>query len=86
MEINCIKANLEEEEFIMVKNNDELSQEKVDEMKAKADANEEVKSDKEPASDLYGTLEGKEEGSNVEIPTDHAVEDAKEWVDNENIR
>lgn len=73
----------------MVKNNDELSKEKVDEMEAKADADEEVtevNEDKEPASDLYGTLKGKDKETNVEIPTEGSVEDAKEWVDNENIR
>lgn len=70
----------------MVKNNDELSQEKIDEMKAKADEEKNVDSNKEPASDLYGSLKGKEDETNVEIPTEHAVEDAKDWVDKENIR
>ncbi len=70
-------------------NKDELSQEKLEEMEAKADADkvaDEINDDKEPASDLYGTLKGKEKGTNVEIPTEHSVEDAKDWVDKENIR
>ncbi len=39
-----------------------------------------------PASDIYGEIECKEEETGVEIPTEDAVEDAKEWVDQENRR
>ncbi|NLY21028.1 MAG: DUF3787 domain-containing protein [Tissierellia bacterium] len=42
--------------------------------------------DKIPASDIYSDILCKEEETGVEIPTEDAVEDAKDWVDQENRR
>lgn len=42
--------------------------------------------DARPQSNLYQDLEGTEKETNVEVPTDDAVEDIKEWVDEENRR
>ncbi len=38
-----------------------------------------------PASDIYAEVE-KEPETNVDIPTEKSVEEAKEWVDQENRR
>lgn len=35
-------------------------------------------------TDVYNDTECKIKGSNVAVPTEEAVEDAKEWVDDEN--
>ncbi|MCD1147735.1 DUF3787 domain-containing protein [Peptoniphilus sp. KCTC 25270] len=40
----------------------------------------EAKHEKTPASDLYGRIEGKDPETGVEIPTEDAVEDAAEWI------
>ena len=37
-----------------------------------------------PDSDVYAKSEGKDPETGIEIPTDQEVEEAKEWVDNEN--
>ncbi len=42
--------------------------------------------DSKPQSDVYSSTECHLEDSNVAIPTDEAVEDAKTWVDDENRR
>lgn len=34
-----------------------------------------------PSSDLYSNVEGKDSETGVEIPTEEAVEEAKEWVE-----
>lgn len=39
-----------------------------------------------PQSEVYDSTECHLEDSNVAIPTDDAVENAKEWVDDENRR
>ncbi len=39
---------------------------------------------KKPQSEVYDSTECHLEDSNVAIPTDEAVENAKEWVDDEN--
>lgn len=40
----------------------------------------------QPQSDVYSETECHLEDSNVAIPTDEAVEEAKQWVDDENRR
>lgn len=40
--------------------------------------------DKRPQSEVYDSTECHLDDSNVAIPTDDAVEHAKEWVDDEN--
>lgn len=39
-----------------------------------------------PQSDVYSSTECHLEDSNVAVPTDEAVAEAKEWVDDENRR
>lgn len=39
---------------------------------------------KSSASDVYGSTECQTEGAKVDIPTEEAVEQAKEWVEDEN--
>lgn len=41
---------------------------------------------KTPHSDVYSDIEGVDPETGVEIPTDEAVDEAKDWVDNENRR
>ena len=50
------------------------------------DADREVCRDEnlKPQSNLYQDVEGYEKDTNVEVPTDESVKDAKEWVDEEN--
>lgn len=35
-------------------------------------------------TDVYSDVKEREEDTGIEIPTDEAVEEAKEWVDNQN--
>ncbi|MCI6156726.1 MAG: DUF3787 domain-containing protein [Peptoniphilaceae bacterium] len=57
-----------------------MSKEK--EIRAKVDEEREKK-ECAPASDVYGSIES-QDAAGVETPTQQAVEDAKEWVDEEN--
>lgn len=41
---------------------------------------------KAPQSDVYSDTKCVLEDSGVAIPTEESVEDAKEWVDDENVR
>ena len=41
---------------------------------------DEGKSEK-PSSDLYSNIKKREEDTGIEIPTDEAVEEAMEWVE-----
>lgn len=42
------------------------------------------KQKKVPATDVYSAVECHDEDTKVERPTEAAVEEAKDWVDNEN--
>ena len=53
-------------------------------MKANMDQQKEIKPEDRPDSDLYAKTEGQDPETGIEIPTDESVEEAKEWVDNEN--
>lgn len=54
--------------------------------KAKARREQENQNDEHaPASDIYGKVEGKDPETGVEIPTDEAVKESVEWV-NENAK
>lgn len=56
------------------------------EEKAKARREQENQNDKHaPASDIYGKVAGKDPETGVEIPTDEAVKESVEWV-NENAK
>lgn len=60
----------------------------VDKRREKAEsrrAQENQNEDTSPASDIYGNIEGKDPETGVEIPTDEAVENSREWI-NENAR
>ena len=53
-------------------------------MKANMDQQKEINSEDRPDSDIYAKTEGQDPETGIEIPTDEEVEEAKEWVDNEN--
>ncbi|MBS6524903.1 MAG: hypothetical protein KH322_02665 [Peptoniphilaceae bacterium] len=56
------------------------------EEKAKARREQENQNDEHaPASDIYGKVAGKDPETGVEIPTDEAVKESVEWV-NENAK
>ena len=50
--------------------------------KAKARREQENQNDEHaPASDIYGKVAGKDPETGVEIPTDEAVKESMEWVE-----
>ena len=56
------------------------------EQEAQARREQENQNDKHaPASDIYSKVEGKDPETGVEIPTDEAVKESVEWV-NENAK
>lgn len=62
---------------------EECTKKDLEEKKIEADTSQregECGCDK-PSSDVYSNVEGKDAETGVEIPTDEAVEEAKEWVD-----
>lgn len=63
-----------------------LSQQKEQEMNANLEQGKEIHPQDRPASDVYSKTKGKDPETGVEIPTEEAVEEAKEWVDNQNQR
>ena len=51
------------------------------------DKNKKNKSQKPPtATDVYSNTEYRIEDSKVAVPTEESVDEAKDWVDNENPR
>ncbi|MDU5570067.1 MAG: DUF3787 domain-containing protein [Peptoniphilus harei] len=68
----------------LIENSSTLSDSKKKEMKANMDQQKEINPADRPDSDLYAKSEGKDPETGIEIPTDQEVEEAKEWVDNEN--
>ena len=63
-----------------------VSEAKEKEMKARLSQENAHKPEETPASDVYSKLDGKDPETGVEIPSEVAVEEAKEWVDEENRR
>ena len=61
-----------------------LSQDLVDKTKANLEQMEEINHGDKAASDIYSKSEGKDPETGVEIPTEESVEEAKEWVDEQN--
>lgn len=61
-----------------------LSQDLVKKTKANLDQMKDLKESDKASSDLYSKTECKDSETGVEIPTEEAVEEAKEWVDNQN--
>lgn len=68
----------------LIENSTTLSDAKKKEMKANMDQQKEINPNDRPYSDIYAKTEGKDPETGIEIPTDEEVEEAKEWVDNEN--
>ena len=68
----------------LIENSKTLSDAKKKEMKANMDQQKEIKPEDRSDSDLYAKTEGQDPETGIEIPTEEAVEEAKEWVDNEN--
>lgn len=56
---------------------EELRKKKID---AETDQRDVGQSEK-PSSDLYSSVEKRDEETGVEIPTDEAVEEARDWVE-----
>lgn len=61
-----------------------LSDSQKKQMKANMDQQKEVNPNDRADSDLYAKTEGQDPETGIEIPTDDEVEEAKDWVDNEN--
>lgn len=62
---------------------DKMDKKKEKEIEAKVDeAKEKHKS--VSATEVYSSIEGQDEDTKVERPTEEAVEQAKKWVDEEN--
>lgn len=68
----------------LIENSSTLSDSKKKEMKANMDQQKQINSENRPDSDVYAKTEGKDPETGIEIPTENSVEEAKEWVDNEN--
>lgn len=59
-----------------------MSKEELKNKKIKAEVNQrDVGESEKPSSDLYSSIEKRDEETGVEIPTDQAVEEAKEWIE-----
>lgn len=58
-----------------------VSESKEKQMKAKVAQDNEVNYQEQPAGDIYSDIEYKDPETGVEVPTEEAVEEAKEWVD-----
>lgn len=68
----------------LIENSKTLSNDKKEEMKANIEQQKEIKESDRPDSDVYSKTEGKDPETGIDIPTDEAVEEAKEWVDEQN--
>lgn len=62
--------------------NTEKNQEQAE---SRREQEKERKHQETPASDVYGSVKGKDSETGVEVPTEEAVEHAREWI-NENQR
>lgn len=79
-----MKDNKKEEVEKLLDNSKTISESKKKQMKARLDQEKEIDHENRPAGDIYSKVEKKGEKSGVEIPTEEAVEEAKDWVDNAN--
>ncbi|WP_019139172.1 MULTISPECIES: CDIF630_02480 family spore surface protein [Peptoniphilus] len=68
----------------LIENSTTLSDSQKKQMKANMDQQKEINPKDRADSDLYAKTEGQDPETGIEIPTDDEVEEAKEWVDNEN--
>ena len=78
-------ADLKKEKEL-IENSKTLSDSKKKEMKANLEQQKEIDNDDRAQSDIYAKTEGKDPETGVEIPTEESVEEAKDWVDNQNRR
>lgn len=68
----------------LIENSTTLSDSQKKQMKANMDQQKEINPNERADSDLYAKTEGQDPETGIEIPTDDEVEEAKNWVDNEN--
>ena len=68
----------------LIENSTTLSDSQKKQMKANMDQQKEINPKDRADSDLYAKTEGQDPETGIEIPTDAEVEEAKDWVDNEN--
>lgn len=68
----------------LIENSTTLSDSQKKQMKANMDQQKEINPKDRADSDLYAKTEGQDPETGIEIPTDDEVEEAKDWVDNEN--
>jgi len=68
----------------IIENSKTLSDQKKEEMKANIEQQDEIKDDNQANSDVYSKTEKVDPETGIKIPTDEAVEEAKDWVDNQN--
>ena len=78
-------ADLKKEKEL-IENSKTLSDSKKKEMKANLEQQKEIDNDDRAQSDVYAKTEGKDPETGVEITTEESVEEAKDWVDNQNRR
>lgn len=61
---------------------DHMSKEELKDKKIKAEMDQrDVGVSEKPSSDLYSSIKSRDEETGIEIPTDEAVEEAKEWIE-----
>ncbi len=68
----------------LIENSTTLSDSQKKQMKANMAQQKEINPNERADSDLYAKTEGQDPETGIEIPTDDEVEEAKNWVDNEN--
>ena len=68
----------------LIENSTTLSDSQKKQMKSNMDQQKEINPKDRADSDLYAKTEGQDPETGIEIPTDDEVEEAKDWVDNEN--
>ncbi|EGY80647.1 CDIF630_02480 family spore surface protein [Peptoniphilus indolicus] len=63
-----------------------LSEQRKKEIVADLEQAKEINHEERPATDVYAKSEEKDSETGVETPTEQSVEEAKQWVDEENQR
>lgn len=59
-----------------------MKKEELKDKKIQAETDQrDVGTSEKPSSDVYSSIEKRDEETGVEIPTDEAVEEAKEWIE-----
>lgn len=61
---------------------DHMSKEEMNKKKIKAEMSQrDVGTSEKPSSDLYSSIKSRDEETGIEYPTDEAVEEAREWIE-----